>query len=122
MPNRVSCMYSPSYAHLHVKYHGFFNCCSHLFDLRIHKLYTLVSANNVVPSARGVVPDPVRVKLEAWYCKSFCVLVKRKCSRGQVSRSAVFRQLMSALTGKDGGFECLTKSDASYTHTTPQVT
>ena len=72
--------------------------------LRISKLYSMVSATTTLPSSRGLVPDSQRVKLEAWFCKGFCVLVKRKLSRGQVPRSKVFRRLLSALSGQDRFF------------------
>ena len=70
-------------------------------DLRISKLYMMVSATTTLPSPRGLVPDSQRVKLEAWLCKGFCVLVKRKLSRAQVPRSKVFRRFLSALSGQD---------------------
>lgn len=44
-----------------------------------------------------------QVKLDAWRCKKFSVMVKRKCTRGQMTRSRSFRRLMAALTGVDTG-------------------
>ena len=43
-----------------------------------------------------------QIKLDEWWCKKFCVLVKRKCSRGQVARSRNFRRLMAVFTGEEG--------------------
>lgn len=42
-----------------------------------------------------------RAKLDAWFCKKFAVLVKRKCTRGQVTRSVPFRRLIATLSGQD---------------------
>ncbi|CAL1149030.1 unnamed protein product [Cladocopium goreaui] len=76
-------------------------CTIPQLEVEISKLYSMVSATTTLPSSRGLVPDSQRVKLEAWFCKGFCVLVKRKLSRGQVPRSKVFRRLLSALSGQN---------------------
>lgn len=61
-------------------------------DLRIGKLF-----NKVIPA---VPYNPEQINLDAWRCKKFCVLVKRKCARGQVARSTNFQHLMSLLDGQ----------------------
>ena len=60
--------------------------------LRILELFTMVTPNAA---------NRQQVKLDAWWVKKFCVLVKRKCAQGQVARSKHFRKLMAALTGED---------------------
>ena len=53
--------------------------------------------------------DPKQVKLEAWFVKGCCVLLKKKVSRAQWPRNRQFRLLMAALVGRqlddgsDGG-------------------
>lgn len=46
-------------------------------------------------------PPKAVVKLDAWRCKKFCVLVKRKFRRGQTSRSHEFRNLCGVLAGDE---------------------
>lgn len=60
--------------------------------LRIGKFYDLINFGSQTKQ---------QLKLQAWLAKKFCVLVKRKCTRGQVARSRNFRRLMAVLSGQD---------------------
>jgi hypothetical protein len=42
-----------------------------------------------------------QVKLEAWFVKGCCVLIKKKLSRGQWPKARNFRLLMAAALGSD---------------------
>lgn len=53
---------------------------------RLNKFYEAV---HLTPTKR-------RVKLEAWLCKKYAVLVKRKLQRGQLPRSTSLRLLLAA--------------------------
>lgn len=44
-----------------------------------------------------VVVSARQIKLDAWLCRKFVALIKRKLHRGQVPRSHGFRQLMAAV-------------------------
>lgn len=59
--------------------------------LRISQLSQMVSG--------GVTKE--QIKWDAWMCKKFCVMIKRKCHRGQAARSWNFQQLLSILSGED---------------------
>ena len=45
--------------------------------------------------------DSKQVKLEAWFVKGCCILIKKKLSRGQWPRARNFRLLMAAAMGSD---------------------
>ena len=47
--------------------------------------------------------DPKQVKLEAWFIKGCCVLLKKKVSRAQWPKNRQFRLLMAALVGRQLG-------------------
>ena len=65
----------------------------HMFMIhaRLSKFYRLLK----------VQLDPKRVKAEAWLCKKFMVVIKRKKQRKQKSRSANFRALVALLPRPD---------------------
>ena len=46
-------------------------------------------------------PGEKVIKAEAWLCKKYLVLIKRKKQRGQVPRCNDFRYLLSLLDGED---------------------
>lgn len=46
-------------------------------------------------------PDKNQVKLDAWRAKKFCVLIKRKYTRGQAPRSLTFAQMLAILDNQD---------------------
>ena len=58
---------------------------------RLAKLYRLCRVQT----------DPRQVKAEAWLCKKFVVLLKRKKQRGQVPRNENFRDLLQFIPGQD---------------------
>ncbi|CAK9059373.1 Dicer-like protein 2 [Includes: Endoribonuclease dcl2 [Durusdinium trenchii] len=45
--------------------------------------------------------DKKEVKLDAWFCKKFCVLIKRKLGRKQKPRSAAFRYLLQIVSPQE---------------------
>ena len=47
--------------------------------------------------------DPKQVKLEAWFIKGCCVLLKKKVTRAQWPKNRQFRLLMAALVGRQLG-------------------
>ena len=64
-----------------------FGCFFH--GLRIGKLCALV---------HGKVPaDRTNTKKDAWLCKSFCVLVRRKLARGKWTMDVLFNKLLKTL-------------------------
>ena len=62
---------------------------------RIVRLHTLL-----IP---GRVPEKLDVKKDAWLCKGFVVLVKRKKSRGHKARNPAFQRLLNLLQDQDSG-------------------
>ena len=60
------------------------------FALRITHLHDTIRPGQTI--------DKTLVHGEAWLCKKFCVLVKRKLSRGQYCRDPRFRALLQELS------------------------
>lgn len=49
----------------------------------------------------GETPSARQLKLDAWYCKKFCVFLKRKSTRAQNPRASAVRRLLRIIDQAD---------------------
>ena len=81
-------------------------------DSQSHWLAFLPARLKELLEAAAIPIDGKKVKLEAWFVKGCCVLIKKKLGRGQWPKPKGFRLLMAAAMGSDDAHDDDARTDA----------